>query len=488
MPDTAGFIWMSTNRGLFKARTEDMIKAFETDRAGVYYHYFGRNDGLDMTELNGGCAPCALQLKNGSLSFPSMDGLVWVDPIHAYPLLPDGPIYLDEIRADGMPIRETELAAKPVPPKTKNLYIRLGFSAWCNTENVYIDYQLDDSTKWIGLNETDGYTIRISNLTPGKHFLRLRKRNGFGNDNFTYKTLSFQMGRRWFQYPAFYLACIGLLLLSVMLFSRYQNRRLLRRQRILEELIARKTNDLQEQNALLEKNNRINFRLISIISHDIVTPLKFLTVAGRGLKEKKGQLSNEIQEETIQEITDTAQELQLLSTNILNWIKYQSENQKLLPERINPHEITQQVFGILAPLTKEKNLKLVNQIQEKLHITQYAEPIRVLIYNLVSNAIRYSDHGEIAVSLTKMKNEYLLSVSDQGIGMSKEKIDNLLYDTPPVREKSAIIRSGHGLGYLIIRDLVRWIGGSLDIASSPGKGTTIRISFRQAGREATDIK
>jgi K+-sensing histidine kinase KdpD len=296
------------------------------------------------------------------------------------------------------------------------------------------------------------------------------------------------MGRRWFQYPAFYLACIGLLLLSVMLFSRYQNRRLLRRQRILEELIARKTNDLQEQNALLEKNNRINFRLISIISHDIVTPLKFLTVAGRGLKEKKGQLSNEIQEETIQEITDTAQELQLLSTNILNWIKYQSENQKLLPERINPHEITQQVFGILAPLTKEKNLKLVNQIQEKLHITQYAEPIRVLIYNLVSNAIRYSDHGEIAVSLTKMKNEYLLSVSDEGIGMSKEKIDNLLYDTPPVREKSAIIRSGHGLGYLIIRDLVRWIGGSLDIASSPGKGTTIRISFRQAGREATDIK
>jgi hypothetical protein len=80
VPDNKGFCWISSNRGLFKAQLSDLIDAFENDRSQVYYHYLGNNDGMGITEMNGGCAPCVLVLKNGILSFPTMDGLLWVDP------------------------------------------------------------------------------------------------------------------------------------------------------------------------------------------------------------------------------------------------------------------------------------------------------------------------------------------------------------------------------------------------------------------------
>jgi hypothetical protein len=52
---------------------------------------------MEMTELNGGCTPCALRLKNNTISFPTMDGLLWVNPDYAIPVLPDGDIFIDEI-------------------------------------------------------------------------------------------------------------------------------------------------------------------------------------------------------------------------------------------------------------------------------------------------------------------------------------------------------------------------------------------------------
>src|SRR5258708_29121014 len=88
------------------------------------------------------------------------------------------------------------------------------------------------------------------------------------------------------------------------------------RQGRLKEQIAAKTKELQGKKEELEKTDHIKTRLISIISHDLVTPLRFLHLAGKSLLEKKSQLSEELQLETVAEIMNTAKELELLSTNI----------------------------------------------------------------------------------------------------------------------------------------------------------------------------
>lgn len=477
VPDNNGFIWISTNRGLFKASAQDMIQSFEKPNTSIYYHYYGRSDGMDMTELNGGCSPCAITMSDRTLSFPSMDGLLWVNPETTTPLLPDGPIYVDEIRINGRVVNEDSLVNNSLNHSQNDISIHLAFSSWCNPENIYLEYQLNDSISWNPVSE--GSIIRFNNLRPGKYDLRIRKRNGFGESNFSYKNISFSIDMAWYNHPLFYLSGLLVLLLLIQQFSKYQNRKLLKRQSELERLVSEKTRDLQEQNNVLEKNNNIKTRLISIISHDIITPLKFLGVAARGLKENKKNLSEQIQQETIGEITDTAQELQLLSTNILNWIKYQNENRRLLPETFRPHQTTAEVFSVLGSLAKQKNLILINRVDPNLSLIQFVEPMKILIFNLVSNSIRYSDQGAIFVDLLKQENGfYQLRVSDQGIGMSEGKIRNILMDDVQVREVSAEKRSGHGLGYLIIKDLVRWMNARLEIKSNTDAGTEVRVIFQ----------
>ncbi|MBP6431472.1 MAG: hypothetical protein KA319_06875, partial [Ferruginibacter sp.] len=93
--DAKGYCWLSTNRGLFKAKLDDIINAYEKNSAFVYYHYLGKNDGMEITELNGGCSPCALQLNANTISFPSMDGLLWTNPNSENLQLPDGNVYID---------------------------------------------------------------------------------------------------------------------------------------------------------------------------------------------------------------------------------------------------------------------------------------------------------------------------------------------------------------------------------------------------------
>src|SRR5205085_2704438 len=96
--DEAGYCWISSNNGLFKAKISDITDAFENDRQQIYYHWLGKDDGMQTNEMNGGCTPCAIRLKNRNFSFPTMDGLVWFNPEKIKIVLPAGEIYIDKFK------------------------------------------------------------------------------------------------------------------------------------------------------------------------------------------------------------------------------------------------------------------------------------------------------------------------------------------------------------------------------------------------------
>ena len=231
------------------------------------------------------------------------------------------------------------------------------------------------------------------------------------------------------------------------------------------------------KNEILEKNDTIKTRLISIISHDIITPLKFLTVAGKNLVQKKQLMSEEMQNEAINEITNTSQDLHLLSTNILNWIRYQNENRRVIKENINVYEKVNKVLDILGPLAHQKQLYLLNNVDSQLTVYQYAEPLRILIYNLVLNAVNFTEKGTIIVSDHQEMNHVIISVKDEGVGMTAEQINNIMSDQVVISAARTDRRKGHGLGYLIIKDLIKMIGAELIINSEKGKGTIISIKI-----------
>ncbi|HNL65466.1 MAG TPA: ATP-binding protein [Ferruginibacter sp.] len=475
VPDAENYCWISTNRGLFKASLPELIDAYQNNRPSVYYHYFGKKDGMEMTELNGGCTPCALRLNDNTISFPTMDGLLWVKPETAKPVLPTGDVFIDEIRVNGEKINSDSLRHKKLSPQTQDMVIQLGFPAWCNKENIYIDYQLNDTVNWKPVNTGSEAVIRLSNLGPGRYLLRIRKLNGFGINNYNYKTIEFRISTPWHNQWWFYALCmLGLLGITQLIFH-IRTRQYKIRQHKLEMQVAEKTRELKEQNEVLEKNDSIKTRLISIISHDIVTPLKFVTVAGKNLLDKRSMMPEDLQLETIREMTNTAQELQLLSTNILNWIKYQNENRRLVKEPFNLHESVNQVMGILNSLAKQKNLVLENRVPDALQIYQYFEPLKILVYNLLTNAINFSEKGSIRVLAEQRGDQVILCVQDEGVGMTADQIKNIMADQFIISSANIDNRKGNGLGYLIIKDLVKLMGATLHIESEKNKGTQIFI-------------
>ncbi len=477
VPDGKGFVWISTNRGLFKANLQELIDAYDYKNSMVYYHYFGNKDGMEMTELNGGCKPCALRLKNDIISFPSMDGLLWVNSDYANPVYPSGEVFIDEVIVDNKLTTPMEMATHPLPATTSDIAIKLAYSAWCNNENIYLEYQLNDTVQWKSVAYGDAAEIRFSNLPSGSYKLRIRKLNGFGPNNYSYKVLEFSIITPWYKRWWFY----ALLALSITglfaLYFRIRTNQYIIRQEKLEKQVAEKTSELQEQNEILEKNNSIKTRLISIISHDIVTPLKFVAVAGQNLLEKKSLMSEELQDETIREMTNTARELQLLSTNILNWIKYQNENRRLTKEQFHFYDLVNQVTGILHSMAKQKQLRLVNQVEEQLQVYQFFEPLKILIYNLLTNAINFAEKSDIHINAVLMDGEITITVSDQGVGMSADQIKNIMADQFIVSSANMDNRKGNGLGYLIIKDLIKMTGATLYIKSEKAVGTAVSVTF-----------
>ena len=476
--DSYGNCWISTNRGLFKARLNDIVTNFETGTTPVYYHYFGKKDGIEMTELNGGCTPCALTLQDQTISFPSMDGLLWVNPATANPLLPIGDIYIDEVTVDGRYINPDSVKNAALRAGVQEIAFKLGYSAWCNKENLYIDYQLNDTVNWKRLITEENTSIRFSNLSPGKYILRIRKLNGFGVNNYSYKTIEFTIAKCWFNEWWFYVLIAAMLTGIIYFIVKLRHRQYIVQQRKLEQQVTEKTKELKEQNSLLEKNNTIKTRLISIISHDIITPLKFVTVAGKNLIEKRKQMPEELQQETIQEMTNTSQELQLLSTNILNWIKYQNENRRMIKESFSLHEMVRQVLGLLQSLARQKNLLIENRVAVDLEVHQYYEPLKILTYNLLTNAIHFTEKGTIIVAASTKEDEITLSVKDEGIGMTPEQIQRLMADEVVISSANVDNKKGHGLGYLIIKDLLKTMGATLHIESKKGEGATVAITFQ----------
>ena len=149
----------------------------------------------------------------------------------------------------------------------------------------------------------------------------------------------------------------------------------------------------------------------------------------------------------------------------------------MLPEQIRPAEIVTQVFGILAPLAREKQINLVNTIAPALEMFQYEEALRILIYNLLTNAINFTEKGTITVGAVSTDTAHEIFVQDQGMGMTTEQVANLLSAETIISSANTGHRKGNGLGYLIIKDLLKMMDAAINISSEKGKGTTVTIRF-----------
>jgi hypothetical protein len=265
--DKNGFMWMSTNNGLFRCKKEDLNNFIEHKASTVYYQCFSKESGFNTNEFNGSCTPSAIVLGNGKFSFPSLDGLVQFYPDSIKEALPVSKIFVDKLLIDG---KQQLLTGNMIniDPSFKYLEVQVASPYFGNPANQLLEYRLNglDST-WQPLKED--HTVVFNNLVYGQYNLQFRKRAGFGYNNFITTNMLLSVKPLFYQTLYFKLALLIVVFLLIFLIVKIRYAYLVRRNKALEQEVAQRTLHLRSANHLKEK-------ILMMVGHDLQSPLHFL--------------------------------------------------------------------------------------------------------------------------------------------------------------------------------------------------------------------
>ncbi|MBL7756846.1 MAG: HAMP domain-containing histidine kinase [Chitinophagaceae bacterium] len=487
IPDEKGYCWISTNHGLFKTSFTALIAAYEHDLPEIYYHYFGKEDGIYNTELNGGCQPCGLKMSSGLFSFPSMNGVVVFDPLAPHSRPPSNRIFVDEVIADTMRYQPDSAAMKNLSPFIKDLRFTLSLPHFTNTENIYFSYKLDPyHDDWHSQDIVRNNVLQFGQLPPGSYKLYLRVRNGFEPDQFQTTMIEFNVLKPWYRSAWFYTLCIAALILMIWGLVRWRTASIAARKKELQLKVDEQTKSIADQSRQLEnqllqqeEDNKIKSRLIAIISHDLITPLTFMSLVGKKIRNAFADTDpNYKLADTLVAVT---QELESLTVNMLNWIRFHHEKGLMQPERFELRSLVAGSVEIITTLAAGKGVELHNAIPDNTYIEQHKEAIAVIVYNLAMNAMKHTDRGNIRITGQAKDSGYLLTVSDTGKGMNDQLAKLLNTQDSLISEYSIGESKKFQFGFRIIKDLLRIIQGTMKVESEQGHGTEVSIWFPLPG-------
>lgn len=238
-------------------------------------------------------------------------------------------------------------------------------------------------------------------------------------------------------------------------------------------------------NDKLLKNIEFKNRMTSLMNHDIKNPLSGIMGFSDLLINDSKYFSKEKMIEYIQLINKSASSLGKVVDDISYWIKtVQSNTNYHLNSDIKPvyiKEIVDKSFSLVKIMASKKSITLLNKIKDDSFLNTDFNMMYTVLRNIIINAIKFTpEKGTVSVSYkkdTKIKNNVLISIKDTGVGMSKERIDQILDDSKVISKKGTNGEIGLGLGLQFSKRFVNLLKGEMRIESTIGHGTTFILSL-----------
>lgn len=463
--DSKGFFWVTTNKGLFQVVKKQLLNYINNSSSPVYYHYYDKSNGFETNEFNGGCLPCAVKLPNGTVSLPSMDGLVWFSPLKIRPELPGRDIFISEIELNGkmVPVSENLKLSRDFT----QLRLRVSTPYFGHINNIHMSYALTKQGKsavWFPVSED--FIISLSNVPYGKYDLLIRKINGFGENNYAYKKITINIPPAWFETWWFWSLLVVLLQLVVIAIIRLRTRYMVRR----------------EREANLRRHYRVISQIVAAVNHDIQTPLHYLTYSLQQvnnhlhLQPNADQLINRMSDESL----NTTQRIGTLTKNLLDYIKLQNQNDSSRREltSVRVHDLVADTCKLFQAMADFKNLRLINEVESDLIVLSDPSLLSIVIHNLLDNAVKFSK-SEVRISSVVAQGSKEIVIEDSGDGMPQDLMIWLNRSYKSYREWLRLSRHPEqkGIGLVIVKDLCLLLNIDLHAHVKPHSGTMVHLVF-----------
>jgi signal transduction histidine kinase/tetratricopeptide (TPR) repeat protein len=261
-----------------------------------------------------------------------------------------------------------------------------------------------------------------------------------------------------------------------------------RRRELIKELEILNS-DLQDSFAAQKQLNATKDKFFSIIAHDLKNPFS-------AFKQSLEMLSENYEEFTKKEIQAFLYELRLSSFNLkkllddlLTWSQSQRGTIPYNPSINRFDDIVKYTMDTLKGQADQKNISIHSNVPDNSQIYCDAGMMSTAIRNLISNAIKYTpDNGRVSIYFDAIEDQYTISIKDTGIGISKDRIENLFTvgnnkSTPGTRQEH-----GTGLGLVLVREFIERHGGTIEVESEEGKGTTFIITIPIGTESSPDFE
>lgn len=255
-------------------------------------------------------------------------------------------------------------------------------------------------------------------------------------------------------------------LLSFALSDRYNQ---LRREK--EAAQQRVADELRRLDALKDE-------FLANTSHELRTPLQGIIGLSESMLDGAGGKLAEGARHNLQMIVSSGQRLARLVDDILDFSRLKTHELRVEPRAVDLRVATEVVITMLRPLLGNRPVALHNRIDPELPAALADETrLQQVLTNLVGNAVKFTDEGEITVQAELRDGQLLISVTDTGIGISPADQERIFGSFEQVDGGATRSRGGTGLGLTITRQLIVLQGGDITVNSEPGVGSTFRFSL-----------
>jgi len=219
-------------------------------------------------------------------------------------------------------------------------------------------------------------------------------------------------------------------------------------------------------------------KFFSIIAHDLKSPFQGLLGSLQILTAEFDDLDNLDRKELIGSINNLSQYLYKLLENLLQWSRIQTGKIEYTMQILNLNNLFNDTIALLSSVASTKNITITRNIPENYYVKTDRNVVVTILRNLISNAIKFTEINGIINIYTELKNGTIeIFVEDNGIGMTPEEVDSLFLIHAQSNKKGTSGESGTGLGLILCKEMIRDIGGSINVKSEPGKGSAFSFTL-----------
>lgn len=245
---------------------------------------------------------------------------------------------------------------------------------------------------------------------------------------------------------------------------------------------------LQERAEELQRSSKYKSEFLANMSHELRTPLNSSLILAKLLAENPQENLSDEQVKFAESIYSAGNDLLNLINDILDIAKVEAGKLDVRAETTQVARLADGLRAMFEPLAAQKGLGFEVIVEPQVPATLYTDRQRLeqILKNLLSNALKFTEHGQVSLTLAQQPGGVVFHVQDSGIGIAAEQQQTIFEAFHQADGTTNRRYGGTGLGLSISRDLARLLGGQIEVRSTPGQGSVFSLSLPEAWEPIVD--